>query len=77
MPGIVGPVGRGNLQYAAMWKAAQRMTKKPVKFGTIGPELVAFAVRRPSLQEHEGSHPRDQLTRSTRNCTTSPMRAAR
>jgi 5-methyltetrahydropteroyltriglutamate--homocysteine methyltransferase len=44
MPGIVGPVGRGDLQYAAMWKAAQRMTKKPVKFGTIGPELVAFAV---------------------------------
>jgi 5-methyltetrahydropteroyltriglutamate--homocysteine methyltransferase len=44
MPGIVGPVGRGDLQYAAMWKTAQRMTKKPVKFGTIGPELVAFAV---------------------------------
>jgi 5-methyltetrahydropteroyltriglutamate--homocysteine methyltransferase len=44
MPGIVGPVTRGDLQYAAMWKTAQRMTKKPVKFGTIGPELVAFAV---------------------------------
>jgi 5-methyltetrahydropteroyltriglutamate--homocysteine methyltransferase len=44
MPSIVGPVGRGDLQYAAMWKAAQRMTRKPVKFGTIGPELVAFAV---------------------------------
>jgi 5-methyltetrahydropteroyltriglutamate--homocysteine methyltransferase len=37
-------VGRGDLQYTAMWKTAQRMTKKPVKFGTIGPELVAFAV---------------------------------
>ena len=45
MPKIIGPVGRGKLQYTAMWKAAQRMTKKPVKFGTIGPELVAFAVR--------------------------------
>jgi len=44
MPGISGPVTRGDLQYAAMWKVAQRMTKKPVKFGTIGPELVAFAV---------------------------------
>jgi len=44
MPGINGPVTRGDLQYAAMWKVAQRMTKKPVKFGTIGPELVAFAV---------------------------------
>jgi 5-methyltetrahydropteroyltriglutamate--homocysteine methyltransferase len=28
-----------------MFKVAQRMTKKPVKFGTIGPELVAFAVQ--------------------------------
>jgi 5-methyltetrahydropteroyltriglutamate--homocysteine methyltransferase len=45
MPSIVGPVGRGNLQYATMWKAAQRMTKKPVKFGTVTPELVAFAVQ--------------------------------
>ena len=44
MPGINGPVTRGDLQYAALWKVAQRMTKKPVKFGTIGPELVAFAV---------------------------------
>jgi 5-methyltetrahydropteroyltriglutamate--homocysteine methyltransferase len=45
MPGIAGQVTRGDLQYAAMWKVAQRMTKKPVKFGTIGPELVAFAVQ--------------------------------
>jgi 5-methyltetrahydropteroyltriglutamate--homocysteine methyltransferase len=45
MPGIKGPVTRGDLQYAAMFKVAQRMTKKPVKFGTIGPELVAFAVQ--------------------------------
>jgi len=44
MPSIVGPVTRGDLQYAAMWKVAQRLTEKPVKFGTIGPELVAFAV---------------------------------
>jgi len=45
MASIVGPVTRGDLQYAAMFKVAQRMTKKPVKFGTIGPELVAFAVQ--------------------------------
>ena len=44
MASIVGPVTRGDLQYAEMWKVAQRMTKRPVKFGTIGPELVAFAV---------------------------------
>jgi 5-methyltetrahydropteroyltriglutamate--homocysteine methyltransferase len=45
MPSIVGPVGRGDMQYATMWKAAQRMTHKPVKFGTVTPELVAFAVQ--------------------------------
>ena len=44
MPRIVGPLGRGELQYAAMWKAAQRLTTKPVKFGTITPELLAAAV---------------------------------
>ncbi|MFC1664862.1 hypothetical protein ACFL17_04450 [Pseudomonadota bacterium] len=45
MPSIVGPVGRGEMQYAEIWKSAQRLTKKPVKFGTVTPELVAFAVR--------------------------------
>jgi len=42
-PKIVGPVGPGNLQYAAMWKVAQRLTTRPVKFGTILPELLAAA----------------------------------
>jgi 5-methyltetrahydropteroyltriglutamate--homocysteine methyltransferase len=45
MPSIVGPIGRGNMQYAQMWKAAQRQSPKPVKFGTVTPELVAFAVQ--------------------------------
>jgi 5-methyltetrahydropteroyltriglutamate--homocysteine methyltransferase len=45
MPAIVAPVGRGELQYTALWKAAQRLTRKPVKFGTVTPELVAFAVQ--------------------------------
>jgi 5-methyltetrahydropteroyltriglutamate--homocysteine methyltransferase len=45
MPKIVGPVGRGELQYTECWKAAQRLTKKPIKFGTVTPELVAFAVQ--------------------------------
>lgn len=44
LPRIVGPVGPGNLQYAAMWKTAQRLTKRPVKFGTILPELLAASV---------------------------------
>jgi 5-methyltetrahydropteroyltriglutamate--homocysteine methyltransferase len=53
MPKIVGPVGRGNLQYAAMWKAAQRLTKKPVKFGSVSAEIIAFAVQ----DEHYKSIP--------------------
>ncbi len=43
-PKVIGPVGRGDLQYTAMWKVAQRMTKRPVKFGTILPELLAASV---------------------------------
>jgi 5-methyltetrahydropteroyltriglutamate--homocysteine methyltransferase len=45
MPDLVGPVGPGTLQYTAIWKAAQRLTPRPVKFGTITAELVAMAVR--------------------------------
>ena len=45
MPDLTGPVGRGNLHYASIWKAAQRQTAKPIKFGTITAELIAMAVR--------------------------------
>jgi 5-methyltetrahydropteroyltriglutamate--homocysteine methyltransferase len=34
-PVVTGPVVRGPLEYAALWKVAQRLTDKPVKFGTI------------------------------------------
>jgi 5-methyltetrahydropteroyltriglutamate--homocysteine methyltransferase len=43
-PKIVGSVGAGVLQYTPMWKVAQRLTKRPVKFGTILPELLAASV---------------------------------
>ncbi len=45
MPDLTGPVGRGNLQYTSVWKTAQRLTTRPVKFGTITAELLALAVR--------------------------------
>ena len=45
MPRIIGPVGRGDLQYTEMWKTAQGLTPKPVKFGTIVPDLLAMAVQ--------------------------------
>jgi len=44
-PSISGPVGRGRLQYTEIWKYAQRLTAKPVKFGTITPELLGLTVR--------------------------------
>src|SRR5215216_4503465 len=45
MPTLTGVVGRGEMQYAELFKTAQRLTNKPVKFGTVTPELVAFAVQ--------------------------------
>ena len=45
MPRVVGPIGRGDLQYTAMWKAAQRFTEKPVKWGAVSAEIVTFAVQ--------------------------------
>jgi len=44
MPKVVGPIGRGDLQYTAMWKTAQRLTRRPVKFGTVTPDILAAAV---------------------------------
>ena len=42
LPPIVGPVGRGDLQYTALWRTAQRLTAKPVKFGTITAEIIGL-----------------------------------
>jgi 5-methyltetrahydropteroyltriglutamate--homocysteine methyltransferase len=45
LPDCVGPIGRGNLQYTALWKTAQRLTERPVKFGTVTAERIALTVR--------------------------------
>jgi len=37
---ITKPVSRGPLEYAAIWKVAQRLTSKPVKFGTISAPML-------------------------------------
>lgn len=34
-PAVTGKITRGPLHYAAIWKTAQKMTRKPVKFGGI------------------------------------------
>jgi len=44
MPRVIGPIGPGDLQFAALWRAAQRFTEKPIKFGTITPDLLAASV---------------------------------
>jgi 5-methyltetrahydropteroyltriglutamate--homocysteine methyltransferase len=44
-PTIVGPVGRGDLQYTPLWLTAQRLTTKPLKFGTITAELLGLSLR--------------------------------
>ena len=44
MPRCVGKIERGPLQYTSLWKVAQGMTTRPVKFGTITPELIGTSV---------------------------------
>jgi 5-methyltetrahydropteroyltriglutamate--homocysteine methyltransferase len=44
MPRCVEKITRGPLQYTSIWKVAQGMTARPVKFGTITPELIGTSV---------------------------------
>src|SRR5499433_297749 len=44
LPNVTGQVRRGPLEYARVWKVAQRLTRKPVKFGAISGQMVATGV---------------------------------
>jgi 5-methyltetrahydropteroyltriglutamate--homocysteine methyltransferase len=44
MPRCVAKIERGPLQYAALWRTAQQLTARPVKFGTATPELIGTSV---------------------------------
>jgi 5-methyltetrahydropteroyltriglutamate--homocysteine methyltransferase len=44
LPRVSGKIGRGELQYAEIWKVAQELTEHPVKFGTITPEVLGLSV---------------------------------
>src|SRR5262249_15643030 len=44
LPNVTGPVRRGPLEYARVWKVAQRQTRKPIKFGAISAQMVATSV---------------------------------
>ena len=45
LPNVTGPVRRGPLEYARVWKVAQRQTRLPVKFGAISGQMVATGVQ--------------------------------
>ena len=40
LPRVTGKVGPGPLEYPQLWKAAQQMTQKPVKFGSISADCL-------------------------------------
>jgi 5-methyltetrahydropteroyltriglutamate--homocysteine methyltransferase len=42
---VVDRLGRGPLRYADLWRAAQRMSAKPVKFGAISAQVLAGRLR--------------------------------
>jgi 5-methyltetrahydropteroyltriglutamate--homocysteine methyltransferase len=44
MPRCVDRIERGPLHYPSLWKIAQGMTERPVKFGTITPELIGTSI---------------------------------
>jgi 5-methyltetrahydropteroyltriglutamate--homocysteine methyltransferase len=44
LPNVTGEVRRGPLEYARVWKVAQRLTRKPVKFGAISGQMLATGV---------------------------------
>jgi 5-methyltetrahydropteroyltriglutamate--homocysteine methyltransferase len=52
LPRCVGKIERGPLQSTYLWKVAQGMSARPVKFGTITPELIGTSV----ANEHSPSH---------------------
>src|SRR5882672_10787323 len=53
MPRCVDKIERGPLQYTSLWKVAQGMTTKPVKFGTITPELIGTSIGNDYYQTQE------------------------
>jgi 5-methyltetrahydropteroyltriglutamate--homocysteine methyltransferase len=44
MPRCVSKIERGPLHYTTLWRVAQGMTDRPVKFGTITPELIGTSI---------------------------------
>ena len=53
MPRCVAKIERGPLHYTYLWKVAQGMTARPVKFGTITPELIGTSVGNDHYPSHK------------------------
>lgn len=53
MPRCAGKIERGPLHYTYLWKVAQGMTDRPVKFGTITPELIGLSIGNDFYPSHK------------------------
>jgi 5-methyltetrahydropteroyltriglutamate--homocysteine methyltransferase len=53
MPRCTGKIERGPLHYTYLWKVAQGMASRPVKFGTITPELIGTTVGNDYYPSHK------------------------
>jgi len=53
MPRCVGKIERGPLHYTYLWKVAQGMATRPVKFGTITPELIGLSIGNDFYPSHK------------------------
>ena len=52
-PTATARLGRGPLEYAAVWKVAQRMSERPVKFGAVSAQTLSSMLW-PGVYEDEG-----------------------
>jgi len=51
LPRITGRLARGPLEYAPVWRTAQRLTRQPVKFGAIAGQMLAGGLHNEHYQD--------------------------
>ena len=68
MPRCVDAIARGPLHYTATWKLAQGLTTRPVKFGTITPELIGTSIGNDHYANQEDAAAWTSATRCARSC---------
>ena len=75
-PAVTGKISRGPLHYSALWKTAQRMTSKPVKFGAISATCLPMMLWN-EYYKHDQELTTTSRRRSTRSCANWRRRDAR